>query len=911
MRNSFTNKIELQTAKDTNTITASNLSDVSIHSIQNRANDLPLNDYYFQHIVESNDNNFSSLLKKEKERTIGYSDKVRIILLEGKNDNFLILSSNRAKADLRLLSKVYKFLVEEIEMLVRDDSFKINEIVKGQLSWGIPSLALKNKKVTYKYLIKELQGKPLINFNLTNKTFLSLLAKTLKKYTSEKNLIHMINMTENNYIEQYVFFNEHGELIEQDLINNADEKECGIQLWVIDKNEKNKLNYVPFLSPVVPLSIILNKTDGIISSISLQSSDDAIEESVLIQFGDILLSYIEKCTKVTDMSITDKINSLTLPFIKEPKQVNKENLAKLLQEVMSSNKNNIALSDDNGDLTYQELDLLSNRVALNLSNSGVNVGDKVVVTMNQTNELIIMLIGIIRAGGVYIPIDPKYPSERISFILKDSKAQYLITSTPSQSLDNNFKELHDEKLLSNYHEKEQDSKLQVITDKSGYIIYTSGTTGVPKGVVVRSKNILTLFNATKERFTFGNHDVWTMFHSSSFDFSVWEMWGCLLSGGKLIVVSRENATSLYDFYELLKRQKVTVLNQTPSSFYALQNIDSENRESQLNSLRLIIFGGEALDQTKLKKWYSRYSATKCQLVNMYGITETTVHVTLKEIKKSEIKVKSNNVGLPLNGWGISIRNTEGNLCPLGVEGEIWVSGFGLSEGYLNRTELTKEKFVYDILTDRTWYKSGDLGRMRSDGSIDHLGRIDNQVKIRGYRIELDEIREQIENISGITDAAVIVSNSKDGEEGYDQIIAYYVSDTSYSNEQINNKLMRKLPSYMSISQSYQVENIPLTINGKIDKKELLKNHSSKSTDNINAQKNQGNNLVNIWEKILNQQIEEEDNFFECGGNSLLAVALLSELKQSLNAKLSLKDLYVYSSPKSMQNYIESLESERD
>ncbi|GAF10680.1 long-chain-fatty-acid-CoA ligase [Paenibacillus pini JCM 16418] len=646
--------------------------------------------------------------------------------------------------------------------------------------------------------------------------------------------------------------------------------------------------------------------EGTVQTLTLQASNETIDSNVLQQFGILLEHFLTTTHNDSDSSMIQLLNELMTPYIRRNNLFIQENVLDRLKTIVQRYPHKVALSDKQGDITYEELEQRSDLVARYLIQQGFKTEDMAVISVNQDNELILLMIGVIKAGGVYIPVDPNYPMDRISFILKDSGAKFFISSLSNNFQEANHVKINPTDLLQQTNlEQINDIHLPSYTSQSGYVIYTSGTSGVPKGVKVSSDNILSLIEATQKEFGLLPNDVWTMFHSSSFDFSVWEMWGSLLTGAKLVVVARETATSLYDFYDLLIEHKVTVLNQTPSSFYALQNIESEQRIPRLNSIRLIIFGGEALDNTKLKKWFQRYSSSKCRLVNMYGITETTVHVTYQNILKRNLDTISQSIGVPLNGWKISIRDQYEMPCLLGVEGEIWVGGLGLANGYLNREELTTEKFIIEKTSGERWYKSGDLGRMKSDGSIDYLGRIDSQVKIRGYRIELDEIKKQIIRISGVHDVVVTVHNPNNNADEHKQIFAFFESNIDYSSNDIKDILLKELPSYMIPSKAVRVKKIPLTINGKVDFKKLIDEQNEPYQSE--SASNSGDDLLEIWCKILGQRIGEDDNFFESGGNSLLAVSLLTELKQKVNPNIMLKDLYLNSSPNSMRAFLKQKE----
>ncbi|WP_036263220.1 AMP-binding protein, partial [Methylocapsa aurea] len=353
----------------------------------------------------------------------------------------------------------------------------------------------------------------------------------------------------------------------------------------------------------------------------------------------------------------------------------------------------------------------------------------------------------------------------------------------------------------------------------------------PKGVMVAHRNVTRLFAATREAFGFGPEDVWTLFHSYAFDFSVWEMFGALAHGGRLVVVPYWASREPDAFCELLAREKVTVLNQTPSAFGQLLRSEAfaaEASESAL-ALRLVIFGGEALDPGALKPWFARHGAGHPRLVNMYGITETTVHVTLCDLGEALSGPESGRsaIGRPLSDLRTYVLDGSMQPVPIGVPGELYVGGAGVSRGYLGRPGLSAERFVPDPFgpSGGRLYRTGDLARWRADGTLDYLGRIDHQVKLRGHRIELGEIEAALSGLAGIAQAAVLAR--EDGLGGR-RLVAYVAGEAAGAGEALSAALSaawradlaRRLPDYMIPSVFVQLERLPLTANGKIDRKAL-------------------------------------------------------------------------------------------
>ena len=363
---------------------------------------------------------------------------------------------------------------------------------------------------------------------------------------------------------------------------------------------------------------------------------------------------------------------------------------------------------------------------------------------------------------------------------------------------------------------------QVKPNHLAYVIYTSGSTGKPKGVMVEHANVVRLFRATDAWFRFNENDVWTLFHSYAFDFSVWEIWGALLYGGRLIVVPKDIARSPQDFYKLLCRGKVTVLNQTPSAFRQLITAQAESEE--VHRLRYVIFGGEALEVAALKPWYER-NPQHTQLINMYGITETTVHVTYRPLEQADAEQRGASlIGTNIPDLRTYILDPQRQPVPIGVAGELYVSGAGVARGYLHRPELTQEKFVANPFQPGTrMYKTGDLARWLDDGDIQYLGRFDTQVKIRGFRIELGEIEAQLNQHPSIQDSAVIAQ----GQAADKRLIAFYrAKDTTADHlvhlpsDPLRAHLSRVLPEYMVPAAYVSLAAIPVDPNGKVDRRTL-------------------------------------------------------------------------------------------
>ncbi|WP_123417576.1 non-ribosomal peptide synthase/polyketide synthase, partial [Pseudomonas brassicacearum] len=536
-------------------------------------------------------------------------------------------------------------------------------------------------------------------------------------------------------------------------------------------------------------------------------------------------------------------------------------------------------------LTYGELNARANQVAHRLLALGIRPDDRVAICVERGLDMIVGLLGILKAGAGYVPVDPAYPTERIAYMLRDSMPVALLAqaathrllagvSIPVLQLDDGS--WQDESVANPQVPGLGSSHL-------AYVIYTSGSTGLPKGVMVEHRNVARLFSATQPWFDFGPQDVWALFHSFAFDFSVWEIWGALTQGGRLLVVPQLVSRSPQDCYALLCEAGVTVLNQTPSAFRQL--IVAQGESDRRHSLRQVIFGGEALETSMLKPWYARGTNAGTQLVNMYGITETTVHVTYRALCAADAQITGvSPIGKRIPDLQLYVLDAQREPAPVGVVGEMYVGGAGVSRGYLNRDELTAERFLDNPFSpepNARMYRTGDLGRWLADGSIEYLGRNDDQVKIRGFRIELGEIEATLAACEGISEAVVI---AREDEPGDKRLVAYVIAaqGAQPSAVDLRTQLLRSLAEHMVPSAFVILEAFPLTTNGKLDRKALPAPDQSAviSREYEAPQGEVETTIARIWQDLLKLgRVGRHDNFFELGGHSLLAVKLIERMRQ--------------------------------
>jgi amino acid adenylation domain-containing protein len=576
----------------------------------------------------------------------------------------------------------------------------------------------------------------------------------------------------------------------------------------------------------------------------------------------------------------------------------------LFEEQVLKTPDNIAAVFEDSSITYFKLNEKANQLAYLLRSKGVGRQSIVAMVLNKSLDMIVSIMAILKSGAAYLPIDPDYPADRIEFMLEDSNAAVLLTTRDLQTrvLFKRERIFIDEMDVFNG-KSDNPENINSPLDMA-YIIYTSGTTGKPKGVIIEHRNIVRLLFNDKNLFDFNEKDVWTMFHSYCFDFSVWEMYGALLSGGKLIVVPKAVSRDPERYLEILKKHKVTILNQTPSAFYNLSDEEMKHESKELN-IREIIFGGEALKPVKCRQWAQKYPETK--LINMYGITETTVHVTYKGITFKEIDANISNIGKPIPTLYTYIMDRNSRLLPIGVPGELCVGGDGVGRGYLNRPELTKEKFTDNpYMPGERIYHSGDLAKMLINGEMEYLGRIDHQIQLRGFRVELGEVESALTKVVGISDSAVI---DKDDASGGKYLIAYYVSEKEIPVSDIRAMLGEFLPDYMIPTRFMHLDALPLTPNGKVDRKalpDLEAYRPEMASEYVEPGNDTERMLADVFKEILNlDRVGVQDNYFDLGGDSIISLQVVAKLKK-LGYELKPKDIFEHQTIAELSHVIKKI-----
>lgn len=654
-----------------------------------------------------------------------------------------------------------------------------------------------------------------------------------------------------------------------------------------------------------PLTLIIGTAGEKLSLLAIYDQrrfDPALVKSMLRHFETLLVNMTSNSQRrVEELTLlSEDERSVLLSNPNGARRSSPETITELFNRQVRRTPDKVAVNCGDEQLTYSELDERAERLARELQSSGVGPESLVAVLLDRSVELVVVLLGILKAGAAYVPLDPSYPQQRIDDILRDSHARLLITRrslaqrVPEQAcvlwLDDQREELA----------AGSAGKISVTADNLAYVIYTSGSTGRPKGVLITHANVTRLLDATRHWFEFGENDVWALFFSYAFDFSVWEIWGALLHGGRLAVVPYPTNRSPELFRELLLRENVTVLNQTASAFRHLMLVEGSPERVDLPALRLVIFGGETLDFHSLKSWFADHGDEKPQLVNMYGITETTVHVTYRVVTADDVETMTGSmIGREMPDLRLYILDQHCQLVPAGVPGEMYVGGEGLARGYLNRPALTAERFIPDPFSaepSARLYKTGDLARHLPGGDMEYLGRLDHQVKIRGYRVELGEVEAVVSRHPAVREAVVLAWDAG----GEQSLVAYLVchEQTNPTVTELRVFMQSLLPDYMVPSSYVFLDSLPLTTNGKVDRKALPEPEAIRPNLEETFVAPTGaveSALAEIWAQVLGlERVGVHDNFFDLGGHSLLLMQLHGKLKEKFQNDISLVELFEHS-----------------
>ncbi|MET4141838.1 amino acid adenylation domain-containing protein [Pedobacter sp. UYP1] len=561
----------------------------------------------------------------------------------------------------------------------------------------------------------------------------------------------------------------------------------------------------------------------------------------------------------------------------------------------------VALIDEDQHLTYKELDLKSNQLGHYLRSAGVQEDTLVPICIGRSMDMIIGILGILKAGGAYVPIDPEYPQERINYMLSDTGAGIALSNAQHREL------LDEQGILvisideqQELIQKESASPVPAALHPAHlcYVIYTSGSTGQPKGVLIEHKGVVNLICDRQRFLKFKTSDRVLLFSNYTFDPFVEQLFMALLNGAALVIIPKEVQMDAGKLMEVIAAEKVTYLDVTPSFLSGL------NPDEQLKDLKHVIAGGERCATSLAQRWTQD---AELDFYNAYGPTECTITATVYSYAKNRKDGEYLSIGKPVGNVQIHILDNGGNLLPAGVPGEICIAGAGVARGYLNREELTAARFVANTFGEGRLYKTGDTGRWLPDGNIEFIGRIDDQVKVRGYRIELGEIESTIQQ-SGLVNQCIVMAQADDA--GHHQLICYVVSSGVFVKENLMAYLETQLPEYMVPRVFVEMESIPLTSHGKLDKKALpsADTKGQLSRNYVPAETELESTLVGIWEELLQiSPIGIQDSFFELGGHSLLAMRVSSSIQKELEVNVPVKSIFQCKSIAKLAAYIEELQ----
>ncbi len=602
--------------------------------------------------------------------------------------------------------------------------------------------------------------------------------------------------------------------------------------------------------------------------------------------------------KVSEIKyLTDEeYEKLVYKFNNTQKEIlNNKPIDKIISDIAKKNPNDIALTFKDKNMSYAELEEKSNRLANYLIKKGVTVDSLVGVLIDRSFEMLIGLLGILKAGGAYLPIKPNNPFERIKYKIDDSKTKIVLTDSENEHKLNgidveivNLNKVQKELELESGKLPSVDIDLQ----NTMYCIYTSGSTGNPKGTLVTHKGVVNRLLWMQDQYKINKNDVLLQKTPFAFDVSVWELFLAFISGARLVIAKPEGHKDSNYLKNLIKQEGITIIHFVPAMLNMF--LEEQNLNEDCKSLKHVICSGEALSFELQNKFYKTFSNT--QLNNLYGPTEASIDVSYWACEKIS-ESKKVPIGKPIWNTQLYVLDKQLNLLPIGVPGELHIGGISLARGYLNRKDLTAEKFIPDLYNPapgNRLYKTGDLVQLLEDGSIEYISRIDNQIKLRGLRIELGEIETKLLEHPKINNAVVIVKENDNSEKF---IAAFYIPENNevIKPEELKKHLLKSMPDYMLPSYFISLKEFPINPNGKVDRKKIasykieLNKNESKLSNITNPSEEL---LISLCKEVLeNDNITPKDNFFDVGGHSLKAAQLVARIRTTFNIELPIKEVF--------------------
>jgi amino acid adenylation domain-containing protein len=603
--------------------------------------------------------------------------------------------------------------------------------------------------------------------------------------------------------------------------------------------------------------------------------------------------------KAADLVLPEPVRSWNSTRTAYPREAS---VAQLFEEVAAASPDSIAITFGSEQLSYGELNLRANRLAHRLLRMGVGSETLVGCCIERSLNLIVALVAILKAGGAYVPLDPSYPKERFDFLLQDTKTPVMLAQKSLAAItpvDPTASWLY---LDGDYMPPSEAD--DVNPEPSGgpnslaYVMYTSGSTGQPKGVMVENRSIVRLVRNTNFC-KFGPAEVFLQFAPISFDASTLEVWGPLLNGGRLVIMPPQSA-SLEDLGRSIRNEGVTTLWLTAGLF----NLMVEHRLDDLRPVRQLLAGGDVLSAHHVGIVLQNLAG--CTLINGYGPTENTTFTCCHAMHAGEVVPDSIPIGKPISNTRVYILDEQMRPLAPGEAGELYAAGDGVARGYLNNSKETADRFLVDLFDSDTggrMYRTGDLARWRENGTVEFLGRIDNQVKVNGYRIEPAEIEAAMRRHGNVKDVCVVPQVDGNGST---RLVAYYVAaaNVALSPQELREDLATKLPQFMVPALFVAVERLPLSPNGKVDRAALPAPAPEAPVSVELPKTHLEQELTDLWKRILRtERVGLDDNFFDLGGDSLLVIAVHSNLQKMFQLEIPVTDLFEFTTVRSLARHL--------
>lgn len=735
----------------------------------------------------------------------------------------------------------------------------------------LPVRNIVDKNLTFREFLSAIKSKTLASFENQNYPYERLIEHLNIERNGQRNPLFNTEFSYKNFEHMEVFIDG---LKTKPYKNDFFAAKFDITLSAMEENEKLLLN--------------------------LQYSSDLFHRNTIKKF----ISYFKKIVSTITINLDQKLSEIEILSAADQEQIlynfnnthvdyaKDKTIIDLFEKQVRLSPNNVAIYADGKELTYSQLNAEANKLGHYLRNKyAVEANDLIGVMLDRSHHLIIGILGILKAGGAYVPIDPSYPESRIRLMIENSGLKSVLTGGELEQ-EHNLVDIislsKEAKIIS----LQPDSNLLKVVGAESlvYVIYTSGSTGIPKGVMVKHHSFTNLINWYSKVLDLTESDALLLVAPISFDLAQKNIFISLIHGASLCLSERFHL-NYGAIADVIFERKITVINLAPSAFYPLLENDVNDGYSKLESLKKVILGGEPINMKKILNW-SKSDFFNAEIINSYGPTECTDVVSYYRITDEELQVAEHNIpiGKPINNTQLYVLDADLKCVPIGISGEIYIGGEGVSKGYLNNDILTSSKFIKNPYEEGSIYKTGDLGKWLPDGNIHFMGRKDDQIKIRGFRVELGEIESQL-NVHGQVDESVVVARTQDGSV---YLAAYYVSNKEIDFSVLRGFLSQKLPDYMVPSFFVHLKKLPLTPSGKIDKKSLP-DPDIKTEHHVTVLNETEEKLIEIWAEVLKvdkEAIGIDRSFFELGGHSLKAITLISKIEKEFNTKIQLESFFL-------------------